>query len=141
MPKGSKSRYVPLTDGGMCATLRVGFIHEKSPFVFPGKTLSNPGRRSFVRWHFDQRYGEPESLAQAGIPYEAYGSHPAGYYRRESLRRAAALGHRDIKTTARYSHLTPGFIRRPWPKGSLFASPLENQAEVRTGSKTGSGLK
>ena len=25
-------------------------------------------------------------------------------------------------------------------KGSLFASPLESQAEVRTGSKTGSGL-
>ena len=50
------------------------------------------------------------------------------------------LGHRDIKTTARYSHLTPGFMQETVAKGSLFASHVESQVEVRTGSKTGSGL-
>ncbi len=47
------------------------------------------------------------------------------------------LGHRDIKTTARYSHLTPGFIQETVSKESLFSN-VESQAEMGTGSKTGS---
>ncbi len=38
------------------------------------------------------------------------------------------LGHRDIQTTMRYAHLSPGHLREAVNKGSLFG----------TGSKTGS---
>jgi hypothetical protein len=38
------------------------------------------------------------------------------------------LGHRDITTTMRYSHLSPGYLQEAVNRGSL----------VGTGSKTGS---
>ena len=48
------------------------------------------------------------------------------------------LGHRDIKTTERYSHLTPDFMREPVSKGSLFSSG-EIQRKDGIGTKTGTG--
>ena len=47
------------------------------------------------------------------------------------------LGHRDIKTTERYSHLTPGFMQETVSKGSLFGSG-GNELKDGTGTKTGS---
>ena len=47
------------------------------------------------------------------------------------------LGHKDIQTTARYSHLTPGFMQETVSKGSLFGSG-ENELKDGTGSKIGS---
>jgi len=40
------------------------------------------------------------------------------------------LGHRDITTTMRYSHLSPGYLQEAVNRGSL----------IGTGSKTGSSL-
>jgi len=141
MPKGSKSRYVPLTDG-VCALLSGWDSFTKSPFVFPGKDPLKPlDARSFVRWYFDP------ALRRAGIVGASWHSLRHTAATRRVLSGASLygvqqlLGHRDIKTTARYSHLTPGFMQETVAKGSLFASPQESQAEVRTGSKTGSGLR
>lgn len=137
MPKGSKSRYVPLTDGA-CALLSRWDSFTKSPFVFPGKDPLKPlDARSFVK-----RYFEP-ALRRAGIVGASWHSLRHTAATRRVLDGASLygvkelLGHRDIKTTERYSHLTPGFMRETVEKGSLFASD-DTQAEMATGSKTGS---
>ena len=137
MPKGSKSRYVPLTEG-VCALLSQWDSFTKSPFVFPAKDPLKPlDARSFVRWHFDP------ALRRAGIVGASWHSLRHTAATRRVLSGASLygvqqlLGHRDIKTTARYSHLTPGFMQETVSKGSLF-SGVESQAETATGSKTGS---
>ena len=137
MPKGSKSRYVPLTDGA-CALLSRWDSFTKSPFVFPGKDPLKPlDARSFVK-----RYFEP-ALRRAGIVGASWHSLRHTAATRRVLDGASLygvkelLGHRDIKTTERYSHLTPGFMRETVEKGSLFASD-DTQAEMATGSKNGS---
>ena len=91
MPKGSKSRYVPLTDG-VCGLLSRWDSFTKSPFVFPGKDPLKPlDARSFVRWYFDP------ALRRAGIVGASWHSlrHTAATRRGiigcESLWRAAAF--------------------------------------------------
>ena len=51
------------------------------------------------------------------------------------------LGHRDIATTQRYAHLTPGFLRDAVNRGSLFALSKDSQTkagEIQTKEGTGS---
>ncbi|HMZ99070.1 MAG TPA: site-specific integrase, partial [Nitrospira sp.] len=103
MPKGSKSRYVPLTDG-VCGLLSRWDSFTKSPFVFPGKDPLKPlDARSFVRWYFDP------ALRRAGIVGASWHSLRHTAATRRVLSGASLygvqqlLGHRDIKTTARYS--------------------------------------
>ena len=139
MPKGSKSRFVPLSDGA-CSLLSQWESFTYSPYVFPGKDPLKPlDARSFVKRHF-----EP-ALRRAGIVGASWHSLRHTAATRRVLAGASLygvkelLGHRDIKTTERYSHLTPGFMQDTVGKGSLFASPLDNQAETRTVSKTVTG--
>ena len=137
MPKGSKSRFVPLSTGA-CALLTGWDSFTRSAFVFPGKDPLKPlDARSFVKRHF-----EP-SLRRAGIVGASWHSLRHTAATRRVLAGASLygvqqlLGHKDIQTTARYSHLTPGFMQETVSKGSLFGSG-ENELKDGTGSKIGS---
>jgi len=123
LPKGGKTRHVPLSDGAK-AILRSLDSFLRSPWVFPGpKTPLQPwNEQSFVN-HCYTPY-----LKKAGI-------HGACWH---TLRHTAAsrrvmagvdlvsvkeiLGHRDIQTTLRYSHLSPGHLREAVNRGSLAQS-------------------
>ena len=130
MPKGGKTRYVPLSEGAK-NILRSWDSLLRSAWVFPG--LQDPSQpmdsRAFLRRAF-----EP-ALRRAGIQGASW----------HTLRHTAAsrrvmagvdlvavkeiLGHRNIQTTMRYSHLTPDHLSDAVNRGSLFSG---------TGSKTGS---
>ncbi|MBS0158599.1 MAG: site-specific integrase [Nitrospira sp.] len=119
LPKGGKTRHVALTDVAL-ELLRANPSFLEGPFVNPGKTPEKPlDARSFIKRHF-----EP-ALRQCGIKGASW----------HTLRHTAAsrrvmagvdlvavqqfLGHRDIQTTLRYSHLAPGHMRSVINKGSL----------------------
>jgi len=129
LPKGGKTRHVPLT-AGAASILRSLTSFVESPWVFPGiecKTAPMDSR-AFLRRAF-----EP-ALRKTGIQGVSW----------HTLRHTAAsrrvmagvdlvavrhfLGHRDIETTLRYAHLSPGHLSEAVNRGSLFG----------TGSKTGS---
>ncbi len=119
LPKGGKTRHVALTDVAI-DLLRANPSFLEGPFVYPGKIPEKPlDARSFIKRHF-----EP-ALRQCGIKGASW----------HTLRHTAAsrrvmagvdlvavqqfLGHRDIQTTLRYSHLAPGHMRSVINKGSL----------------------
>ncbi len=132
LPKGGKTRHIPLSEGAM-ALLRSLDSFLRSPWVFPSP--KNPlhawNPQSFINHVYTP------SLQKAGIVGACW----------HTLRHTAAsrrvmagvdlvavkeiLGHRDIQTTLRYSHLTPGHLREAVNRGSLFG----------TGTKTGTNLK
>ena len=139
LPKGGKSRYVPLSTEAK-GILRSFDSFLRSPWVFPGaQDETKPmDSRAFIRRHF-----EP-ALRQAGITGVCW----------HSLRHTAAsrrvmagvdlvsvkeiLGHRDIQTTLRYSHLSPGHLQEMVNRGSLsgtvtrtVTSPDEVRGQVR----------
>jgi integrase len=127
LPKGGKSRYVPLSEQAKAILRSLDtFLH--SPWVFPGVNPSRPmDSRAFLRRAF-----EP-ALRRAGISGVSW----------HKLRHTAAsrrvmagvdlvsvrdiLGHRSIQTTLRYSHLDPQHLRNAVNRGSL----------IETGTKTG----
>jgi integrase len=120
MPKGGKTRHVPLSEGAK-TILRSFDSFLRSAWVFPGlKDVTHPmDSRAFLRRSF-----EP-GLRRAGITGACW----------HSLRHTAAsrrvmagvdlvsvkeiLGHRDIETTLRYAHLAPGHLRDAVNRGSL----------------------
>jgi integrase len=120
MPKGGKTRHVPLSEGAK-TILRSFDSFLRSAWVFPGlKDVTHPmDSRAFLRRAF-----EP-GLRRAGITGACW----------HSLRHTAAsrrvmagvdlvsvkeiLGHRDIETTLRYAHLAPGHLRDAVNRGSL----------------------
>jgi len=120
LPKGGKTRHVPLSDEAK-AILRSFDSFLRSAWVFPGlKDVTQPmDSRAFLRRSF-----EP-GLRKAGIAGACW----------HSLRHTAAsrrvmagvdlvsvkeiLGHRDIQTTLRYAHLAPGHLREAVNRGSL----------------------
>jgi integrase len=120
LPKGGKTRHVPLSEEAK-AILRSFDSFLRSAWVFPGlKGVTQPmDSRAFLRRSF-----EP-GLRKAGIVGACW----------HSLRHTAAsrrvmagvdlvsvkeiLGHRDIQTTLRYSHLAPGHLRDAVNRGSL----------------------
>ncbi len=126
LPKGGKTRHVPLSDEAK-AILRSFDSFLRSPWVFPGlRDDTQPmDSRAFLRRSF-----EP-GLRQAGITGACW----------HSLRHTAAsrrvmagvdlvsvkeiLGHRDIQTTLRYSHLAPGHLRDAVNRGSLSGTVTE----------------
>ena len=120
MPKGGRTRYVPLSKQAK-VLLRSSESWTRSPWVFPG--LIDPmypmDSRAFLRRSF-----EP-ALRRAGIVGTSW----------HTLRHTAAsrrvmagvdlvsvkeiLGHRNIQTTMRYSHLDPRHLRDAVNMGSL----------------------
>ena len=120
LPKGGKTRHVPLSEEAK-AILRSFGSFLRSAWVFPGlKDVTQPmDSRAFLRRSF-----EP-GLRKAGIAGACW----------HSLRHTAAsrrvmagvdlvsvkeiLGHRDIQTTLRYAHLAPGHLRDAVNRGSL----------------------
>ncbi len=123
LPKGGKTRHVPLSDGAQ-AILRSQDSFIRSPWVFPNpkNPLHSWNPQSFVNHVFSP------ALANAGL-------HGVCWY---TLRHTAAsrrvmagvdlvsvkeiLGHRDIQTTLRYAHLTPGHLRDAINKGGVVKS-------------------
>lgn len=132
LPKGGKTRHVPLSDGAQ-AILRSLDSFLRSPWVFPSPAAPlNPwNAQSFINHIY------APALRKAGIQGACW----------HTLRHTAAsrrvmagvdlvavkeiLGHRDIETTLRYSHLTPGHLREAVNRGSLLG----------TGTKTGTKMK
>jgi len=139
MPKGGKSRYVPLSEGAHKLLGSWDSIMH-SPWVFPGvKNILKPmDSRAFVRRAFDP------AVRRAGMENVTWHTlrHTAASRRAlagvDLYRIKEILGHRDIATTQRYAHLTPGFLRDAANRGSLFALSGEGKEKTGTGSKTGS---
>jgi len=135
LPKGGRTRHVPLTDDAL-AILRSMGSFLKSPFVFSGLKgpLQPMDSRAFLRrafepalrkagiqgasWH-TLRHTTASRLAMAGVPIRTI---------------QEIMGHRDIGTTLKYTHLAPGHIKEAIQKGSL------RNLGLGTGSKTGSDL-
>ncbi len=130
MPKGGKTRHVPLSEGAK-NILRSFDSFLRSAWVFPGlKDVAHPmDSRAFLRRSF-----EP-GLRRAGITGACW----------HSLRHTAAsrrvmagvdlvsvkeiLGHRDIETTMRYAHLAPGHLREAVNRGSLSGTVTKTVTE------------
>jgi integrase len=120
MPKGGKTRYVPLSEAAK-TILRSFDSFLRSPWVFPG--LLDPtipmDSRAFLR-----RAYEP-ALRRAGIDRANWHTlrHTAASRRVTAgvslLAVKEILGHRSIQTTLRYSHLSPAHLREAINTGSL----------------------
>ncbi len=131
LPKGGKTRHVPLSDGAQ-AILRSLDSFIRSPWVFPSpkNPLHSWNPQSFVNHVFSP------SLQKAGIQGVCW----------HTLRHTAAsrrvmagvdlvsvkeiLGHRDIQTTLRYAHLAPGHLRDAVNRGSLAGTVTKTVTKV-----------
>ncbi|GKS58182.1 hypothetical protein YTPLAS18_17090 [Nitrospira sp.] len=138
LPKGGKTRHVPLSSA---ATLLLRSLDSffGSVWVFPGirKPEQPMDSRAFLRRSF-----EP-ALRRTGIQGACW----------HTLRHTAAsrrvmagvdlvsvkeiLGHRDIQTTLRYSHLAPGHLQEAIDRGSLSATVTETV--TKEGAMIGEG--
>jgi len=129
LPKGGRTRHVPLSEGAK-AILRNLDSFLTGPWVFPSPRhpLQPRNAQAFVNTHFTP------ALRKAGITGACW--HTLRHTIASRLVMAGVdlftvkeiLGHRDIATTMRYSHLSPGFLLEAINRGSL----------IGTGSKTGS---
>jgi len=129
LPKGGRTRHVPLSEGAK-AILRNLDSFLTGPWVFPSSRnpLQPRNAQNFVNTHFTP------ALRKAGITGACW--HTLRHTTASRLVMAGVdlftvkeiLGHRDIATTMRYSHLSPGFLLEAINRGSL----------IGTGSKTGS---
>ncbi|HBP90858.1 MAG TPA: hypothetical protein DD706_24590, partial [Nitrospiraceae bacterium] len=128
LPKGGKTLHIPLSEFAK-DILRSLDSFLTSPYVFPSpdnplkarspicfiakvfKPALKKAGISDGRWH-DLRHTAASRRVMAGVDL---------YTVKE------ILGHRDISTTVRYAHLSPGFLQDAINRGSL----------VGTGTKTG----
>lgn len=143
LPKGGRTRHVPLSNGAK-SVLRTLDSFVVSPWVFPGiiDPLQPMDSRAFLRRAF-----EP-ALKRAGIMGASW----------HTLRHTAAsrrvmagvdlvavkemLGHRDIETTMRYSHLSPGHLHEAVNRGSLLSNrDLDRDQQSGKGEKTGQAFE
>lgn len=133
MSKGGRTRHVPLSDGAK-AILRSFDSFLRSPFVFPSvhDPLKPLNPDSFLEFVYQP------ALRRAGIQGSVW----------HTLRHTAAsrrimagvdlvtvkeiMGHRDIKTTLRYSHLSPKHLMDGVNRGSLFANEPISEARTLT---------
>jgi integrase len=120
LPKGGRTRHVPLSDGALDILRSSGSLLT-SPWVFPNpkNPLKHLSAQGFVNRVF------MPSLNKAGIRGVCW----------HTLRHTAAsrrimagvdivavkeiLGHRDIQTTLRYAHLSPGHLKQAINRGTL----------------------
>ena len=137
MPKGGKTRHVPLSDGAK-QILRSLDSFLSSVYVFSGiRRTDHPlDARAFER-----RAYEP-ALRKAGIQGVCW----------HTLRHTAAsrrvmagvdlvtvkeiMGHRDIETTLRYAHLAPDHLKDGVNRGSLFTSAIKTDCGTLTKTTT-----
>ena len=159
LPKGGRTRHVPLSEGAK-AILRALPSFLQSGWVFP--SLTTPGKPLDSR-NYMRRVYKP-ALRKAGILGACWHTlgHTAASRRIMSgvdlVSVKSLLGHRNIETTMRYSHLSPNHLRQAVNRGSLgdhlgsisptmlLAPPVPSldydtyQPEFQggTGSKTGS---
>ena len=132
LPKGGKTRHVPLSDNAKDILRSLGSFLE-SPWVFPSPldSLHPRNAQTFVNKTFTP------ALRKAGITGACWHTlrHTAASRRVMSGVDLYAvkeiLGHQDIQTTMRYAHLSPGYLLEAINRGSL----------TRTGSKTGSNAQ
>jgi integrase len=128
LPKGGTPRYVPLSDQAK-RVLRSFDSFLRSPWVFPGITVDKPmDSRAFIRRHV-----EP-ALRRAGIVGVSW--HTLRHT--SASRRIMAgvdlvsvkeiLGHRDIQTTLRYSHLDTRHLRAAINQGSFLGTVAKTGA-------------
>jgi integrase len=128
LPKGGRTRHVPLSELAK-ELIRSLDSFVNSPWVFPGlRKVGKPmDSRAFLRRAF-----EP-ALKRAGIQGACW----------HTLRHTAAsrrimngvdlvsvkelLGHRDIQTTYRYSHLSPEHLKDAINRGSLKPNRDQNR--------------
>jgi integrase len=128
LPKGGRTLNIPLSEGAK-GILRSLDSFLTSPYVFPSpdNPLKPRSPICFIakvfkpalkkaglldgRWH-DLRHTAASRRVMAGVDLYAV---------------KEILGHRDIGTTARYAHLSPGFLQEAINRGSLSG----------TGTKTG----
>ena len=134
LPKGGRSRYVPLSDQAK-KIFRSLDSFLRSPWVFPGiKDETKPmDSRAFIRRHF-----EP-ALRKAGIQHCSW--HTLRHT--SASRRIMAgvdlvsvkeiLGHRDIATTLRYSHLDPRHLQAAVNRGSFVGTVAQTVAKDQGG--------
>ena len=130
LPKGGKSRYVPLSEIAK-EILRGLDSFTISPWVFPGKKdVAQPmDSRAFIRRHFES------AMRRAGITGASW--HTLRHT--SASRRIMAgvdlvsvkeiLGHRDIQTTLRYSHLDPHHLRAAVNQGSFTGTVAKTVAK------------
>ncbi len=161
LPKGGRTRHVPLSEGAK-AILRALPSFLESGWVFP--SLTTPGKPLDSR-NFMRRVYKP-ALRQARILGACWHTlrHTAASRRIMSgvdlVSVKSLLGHRNIETTMRYSHLSPNHLRQavnrgsfddhlrsinptmppPMPAPSLDGDLYQPELEGGTGSKTGSRM-
>jgi integrase len=141
LPKGGLTRHIPLSDGAK-AILRSLESFIRSPWAFPSpKDQLKPwNAQSFVNHVF------MPALRKAGILGACW----------HTLRHTAAsrrvmagvdlvsvkeiLGHRDIQTTLRYSHLSPGHLREAINRGSLAGTVTETVTSSKHNEPTPIGV-
>lgn len=137
MSKSGRTRHVPLSEGAK-GILRSFDTFVRSPFVFPAvhDPLKPLNPDSFLEFIYQP------ALRRAGIAGSVW----------HSLRHTAAsrrimagvdlvtvkeiMGHRDIKTTLRYSHLSPKHLMDGVNRGSLFANEPTIDARTLTPTTT-----
>ena len=137
MPKGGKTRHVPLSEGAK-VILRSLDSFLSSPFVFPG--LRGKDRPLDAR-AFERRAYEP-ALRKAGIQGVCWYTlrHTAASRRImagvDLVTVKEIMGHRDIETTLRYAHLAPEHLKDGVNRGSLFQSSVKNETGTLTAAIT-----
>ena len=120
LPKGGRTRHVPLSEGAK-AILRALPSFLESGWVFP--SLTTPGKPLDSR-NYMRRVYKP-ALRKAGIVGVCWHTlrHTAASRRIMSgvdlVSVKSLLGHRNIETTMRYSHLSPNHLRQAVNRGSL----------------------
>ncbi len=128
MPKGGKTRHVPLSEGAK-EILRSFGSFLTSVYVFPG--IRRRGEQGMDHpldsRAFERRAYEP-ALRKAGIQGACWHTlrHTAASRRVmagvDLISVKEILGHRDIETTLRYAHLAPGHLKDAVNRGSLFGT-------------------
>ena len=145
MPKGKRTRHVPLSEGAK-TILRSLDSFLTSPFVFAGlrtRKAHNGVPRPMDPRAFERRAYEP-ALHRAGIQGACWHTlrHTAASRRVmagvDLFSVSKVLGHRDIKTTMRYAHLSPDHLRETINRGSLDTLGTVTKT-VTTGISVGAG--
>jgi integrase len=125
LPKGGRTRHVPLSEGAKTILRSFGSF-DSSPYVFPSvrDSLKPLSPHSFLRNVYRP------ALRKAGIQ----GANWHTLRHTAASRRIMAgvdvvsvkeiLGHRDIETTMRYAHLSPAHLKEGVNKGSLGTAVL-----------------